>query len=215
MTVGAPRDPRCTLEDVAARAGVSRATVSRVVNGSTHVSDGVRRAVEAAIDEMGYAPNRAARSLAGNRSETVALVVSEPSVRLFADPFFAGTTIGVAGVLDGTAYQIVLVMSGDDDAHSAHPEHLLHAVLPGEDVPYRNDVRCLLLRHGAFRFNEERYLAHAPPRARGGARTKTLHPPPIGVADVSPWHGPAGRAVMCPTPVALQVSAKPGEPRSR
>ena len=53
MTVGAPRDPRCTLEDVAARAGVSRATVSRVVNGSTHVSDGVRRAVEGFFSGLG------------------------------------------------------------------------------------------------------------------------------------------------------------------
>ena len=44
---------RCTLEDVAARAGVSRATVSRVVNGSPHVSDAVRRAVESAVDDMG------------------------------------------------------------------------------------------------------------------------------------------------------------------
>ena len=51
-----------TLEDVAARAGVSRATVSRVVNGSPRVSDEARRAVEAAVAEMGYAPNRAARS---------------------------------------------------------------------------------------------------------------------------------------------------------
>ncbi len=87
-----------------------RATVSRVVNGSPQVSDAARRAVEAAIEEMGYAPNRAARSLAGSRSETVALVVSEPSVRLFADPFFAGTTLGVTGGLAATRYQLVLLM---------------------------------------------------------------------------------------------------------
>ena len=119
-----PADGRCTLEDVAARAGVSRATVSRVVNSSPRVSDRARRAVESAIDEMGYAPNRAARSLAGSRSETIALVVSEPSVRLFADPFFAGTTLGVSRVLSATRYQLVLLMVGDDDRDRVE-RHLL------------------------------------------------------------------------------------------
>jgi DNA-binding LacI/PurR family transcriptional regulator len=123
-------DVRSTLEDVAARAGVSRATASRVVNGSPQVSDEVRRRVGAAIDELGYAPNRAARSLAGRRSETVALVVSEPSVRLFADPFFAGTTLGVTRVLAGTRYQLVLLMVGGDDRPRVE-RHLLQGGADG------------------------------------------------------------------------------------
>jgi DNA-binding LacI/PurR family transcriptional regulator len=115
---------RATLEDVAARAGVSRATVSRVVNGSPHVSRDVRVRVETCIDAMGYAPNRAARSLAGRRSETIALVVSEPSVRLFADPFFAGTTLGVTGVLSSTDLQLVLMMVANDDDRTRVARHL-------------------------------------------------------------------------------------------
>ena len=120
-----------TLEDVAARAGVSRATVSRVVNGSPRVSDAARRAVEAAVAEMGYAPNRAARSLAGSRSESVALVVSEPSVRLFADPFFAGTTLGVTGELAETRYQLVLLMLASDADHARIEHHLLRGGTDG------------------------------------------------------------------------------------
>ena len=120
-----------TLEDVAARAGVSRATVSRVVNGSPRVSDAARRAVEAAVAEMGYAPNRAARSLAGRRSESVALVVSEPSVRLFADPFFAGTTLGVTGELADTRYQLVLLMLASDADQLRVEHHLLRGGTDG------------------------------------------------------------------------------------
>ena len=91
-----------TLEDVAARAGVSRATASRVINGGRRVAAPTRQAVEAAIAELGYTPNRAARSLAANRSDTVALVVSEPTGRLFSDPFFGQTILGAASVLGGT-----------------------------------------------------------------------------------------------------------------
>jgi DNA-binding LacI/PurR family transcriptional regulator len=120
-----------TLEDVAARAGVSRATVSRVVNGSPRVSDEARRAVEAAVAEMGYAPNRAARSLAGRRSESVALVVSEPSVRLFADPFFAGTTLGVTGELAATRYQLVLLMLASHGDQARVEQHLLRGGTDG------------------------------------------------------------------------------------
>ncbi|HEU5000268.1 MAG TPA: LacI family DNA-binding transcriptional regulator, partial [Lapillicoccus sp.] len=66
-----------TLETVAQRAGVSRATVSRVVNGDARVADTLRVSVEDAIRELGYVPNHAARSLATRRTGSVALVVGD------------------------------------------------------------------------------------------------------------------------------------------
>src|SRR3954467_8277494 len=86
-----------TLEEVASHAGVSRATVSRVVNGSPKVSIDVRRAVEAAVTELGYVPNRAALSLVTRRSGSIGVVITEPTGRLFSDPFFPRLVRGPRG----------------------------------------------------------------------------------------------------------------------
>jgi DNA-binding LacI/PurR family transcriptional regulator len=102
-----------TLEQVAALAGVSRATVSRVVNGSPRVSPARRALVEQAIGKLGYVPNRAARSLVTRRSDSVALIMSEAEERVFAEPFFAGIARGVASVLAPTEMQLVLLMAQD------------------------------------------------------------------------------------------------------
>lgn len=65
-----------TLEDVAALAGVSRATVSRVVNGDTNVKTPTREKVERAVAQLGYTPNPAARALASSHSNTLGLVTT-------------------------------------------------------------------------------------------------------------------------------------------
>jgi len=102
-----------TLEQVAALAGVSRATVSRVVNGSPKVSPAVRAQVERAVAKLGYVPNRAARSLVTRRADSVALVVSEPHARFFSEPFFAGMVRGVSAALAATGVQLVLLIAQD------------------------------------------------------------------------------------------------------
>ncbi|WP_328321600.1 LacI family transcriptional regulator [Kribbella sp. NBC_00382] len=106
-----------TLEQVAALAGVSRATVSRVVNGSPKVLPETVAAVERAIGELGYVPNRAARALVTRRTDSVALVVPEPDSRVFSDPFFAGILRGISMTLAPTSSQLVLLIEpaeGDD-----------------------------------------------------------------------------------------------------
>ena len=103
-----------TLDEVARVAGVSRATVSRVVNGSPKVSADVRRSVEKAIDRLGYVPNRAAWSLVTRRSESIAVVITEPAHRLFSDPFFPRLIRGVSAALSARDLQLVLLMPDDD-----------------------------------------------------------------------------------------------------
>jgi len=102
-----------TLEAVAALAGVSRATVSRVVNGSTKVTPEVTEAVTKAIADLNYVPNRAARSLASKRTQVVALVVPESTAKVFADPFFASIVQGAALQLAETEYTLNMVISSE------------------------------------------------------------------------------------------------------
>jgi DNA-binding LacI/PurR family transcriptional regulator len=103
---------RPTLEAVAARAGVSRATVSRVVNGSATVNAQIRDAVLRAVDELGYVPNSAARSLVTQRTDSIGLVVSEPAARVFSDdPFFSIVVRTVSQELENAGKQLVLMLA--------------------------------------------------------------------------------------------------------
>ncbi len=107
---------RPTVWAVAAAAGVSKTTVSRVLTGSPRVSAEARAAVEQAIEQLGYVPNRAARSLVTRRTDTIALIVSESESRLFSEPFFAGTVRGISEELAHTDYAFVLLSAEGDTA---------------------------------------------------------------------------------------------------
>ena len=109
------RRQRPTLEEVAARAGVSRATASRVVNGSPSVDANLADAVHRAVAELGYVPNRAARSLMTNRADTVALVAAESTSRVFGDPFFAAIARGASQELARGGLHMVLSMAQTDE----------------------------------------------------------------------------------------------------
>ncbi|OAN41222.1 LacI family DNA-binding transcriptional regulator [Microbacterium sp. H83] len=105
---------RATIEEVASAAGVSRSTVSRVVNGSTAVSPEALAAVHRAIEELSYVPNRAARSLASRQTHAIALIVPEDTTRFFGDPFFAAIVAGITGALRGSDYLLNLLIASDD-----------------------------------------------------------------------------------------------------
>jgi DNA-binding LacI/PurR family transcriptional regulator len=82
-----------------------------VVNGSPQVSPEARAAVQDAIKELGYVPNRAARALVTQRTDSVALVVSESQDRVFAQPYFAGLVRGISSALADTPLQLWLAMA--------------------------------------------------------------------------------------------------------
>jgi DNA-binding LacI/PurR family transcriptional regulator len=106
---------RPTLDQVAERAGVGRGTVSRVINGSPQVSEHTRRAVEAAVAELGYVPNLAARALVTRRTDAVALVISESEERVFSEPFFAGVVRGISAGVSAAGRQLVLALAAGEE----------------------------------------------------------------------------------------------------
>ncbi|MBW8732516.1 MAG: LacI family DNA-binding transcriptional regulator [Terrabacter sp.] len=105
-----------TLEMVAAAAGVSRSTVSRVVNDSPKVTPEAVAAVKAAIEKLGYVPNRAAQILASRRTYSIALVIPENTAKFFSDPYFATVIQGVAMHLANTDYTLSLLIAPENDS---------------------------------------------------------------------------------------------------
>lgn len=97
-----------TLEEVAKLAGVSRSTVSRVVNDHPNVRPEVRERVWEVIKEVDYHPNRAARSLASRRSKIISLVIPRAIHALFSDPYFPLLMEGIARACNEHDYTMVL-----------------------------------------------------------------------------------------------------------
>jgi DNA-binding LacI/PurR family transcriptional regulator len=123
---------RPTLEKVALRAGVSRATVSRVVNGSTTVAQDIRDTVMRAVQELGYVPNHAARSLVTQRTNSIALVLPEPSTRVFSDDqFFPGIVRGVSQELEVADKQLVLMMASSAASHDRIEQYAMAGHVDG------------------------------------------------------------------------------------
>lgn len=100
-----------SIYDVAQRAGVSASTVSRVLNGSSAVNPETRRKVMAAIAELGYKPNPAARTLRTNRTGLVALIVPE-----ITNPYFSIIAQGVQDAARKAGFGMILCNSGGNEA---------------------------------------------------------------------------------------------------
>jgi LacI family transcriptional regulator len=120
------------LEDIARLAGVSRSTVSRVVNDDPRVSDEVRARVKAVIAEHNYHPNAAARSLASRRTRVIGLLIPAFASKIFSDPWFP---IMIQGCMDGCQEQdlsLMLLMESETDPDAA--SRLIERMLRGRHL---------------------------------------------------------------------------------
>jgi DNA-binding LacI/PurR family transcriptional regulator len=101
-----------TIKDVAAAAGVSPSTVSRVLTGSSRISPETHEKVRAAMKALNYHPNAIASSLARKSTNTIGLIISRPAEQAFANPFFPEVMRGIGSALYNQGYNLVLTMTG-------------------------------------------------------------------------------------------------------
>src|SRR4051794_4087996 len=200
MNKSVPRTP--TLEDVARVAGVSRATVSRVINGIRNVDSDIQEAVREAIRTTGYIPNQAARSLVTRRAGTIVLAMSgagmegdEFAKAAFADPFFGRVAGGVVAYVRTQGVHPVLMLaettaarlevldflrSGNADGAllvSTHPEDPLPAMLNEHNLPavlFARPTRPLPVSYVDLAHQDGGVLAADHLVARGCQRVVTI-----------------------------------------
>lgn len=99
-----------TLEDVAKQAGVSRSTVSRVLNDQPNVRKDVRERVRNVIESTGFRPHAAARALASQHSSTIGLVLPLSVSFFFTDPYYSHLTKGIAQACNQHDYTLALFL---------------------------------------------------------------------------------------------------------
>ncbi|MEP7193549.1 MAG: LacI family DNA-binding transcriptional regulator [Actinomycetota bacterium] len=188
-----------TLDQVAERAGVSRSTASRAINGGLRVSPEAQASVDAAVADLKYIPNRAARSLVTRRTSSVALVVPEPDERVLSDPFFASTIHGLNAALRDTDLQLVLVMARPEDIATRTLRYLRGGHVDGAVVVshHRNDVLADALHRSGLPtvfvgrpFGGGHHVHYVDVDNTGGGRMATKHLLSIGRRRIGTIAGP-------------------------
>lgn len=116
-----------TMQEVAKKAGVSKATVSRVLSGKGYTSEETKELVYKAIEETGYRPNLLARNLATSKSQCIGLVVTNT---LYTGSYFSELLSQAAKRLEANGRQLILV----DGKHSAEEEKAA--------IDFLLDLRC-------------------------------------------------------------------------
>ena len=115
------------VKDVAAHAGVSLGTVSNVLNRPDRVSPATRRRVEAAMADLGFVRNEAARHLRSGRSRTLAYVMLDA-----ANPFFTDVAAGIEETAEEWHFSLYMCNSGNRaDREAAHLDHLVEQRVQG------------------------------------------------------------------------------------
>ncbi|HRE29346.1 MAG TPA: LacI family DNA-binding transcriptional regulator [Anaerolineales bacterium] len=117
---------RPNLVAVAKAAGVSRSTVSRVINDDPNVNAATRERVWSAIHTLDYQPNRVARGLASGRTQVLGLVIPQGVATLFSDPYFAILIQGISTACSRLDYSVMLWLAEPD-----HERRTIHQVLHG------------------------------------------------------------------------------------
>ncbi|MFG3345877.1 LacI family DNA-binding transcriptional regulator [Streptomyces sp. NPDC048018] len=191
---------RPTLEAVAARAGVSRATASRVVNGGAGVRAPLVEKVRLAVEELGYVPNQAARTLVTRRNGAVAVIIAEPEFRIFSDPFFEQQVRGISRELAAHDSQLVLLWVEGPEDHERIARYLggghvdgalafsLHN--DGELAALIRRARIPTVFGGRSAAGQDVAVPYVDCDNRGGARAAVRHLVSLGRRRIAHLAGP-------------------------
>lgn len=98
-----------TIKDISKEAGVSTATVSHVINGTRFVSEPLKKKVNDVIEELGYQPNRIARSLVMQKTQTIGVIISD-----ILNPFYTAVVRGLEDATSDLGYNVVLCNTDED-----------------------------------------------------------------------------------------------------
>lgn len=115
-----------TIKDVAARAGVSPSTVSRVISNHPRISEKTKREVRHAMEELGYHPNVLARSLAKKSSEAIGVLIPNTTEEFFMNPFFPEVLRGITEVAQREGYDLLLSTSGSGQEDVRSLTRMIH-----------------------------------------------------------------------------------------
>jgi DNA-binding LacI/PurR family transcriptional regulator len=187
-----------TIDDVAAAAGVSRGTVSRVLNGGHWVSPASEAAVLKAMRNTGYVVNHSARSLVTRQSNAVAFVLSEPHDLLFEDPNFSVLLRFATTALARENMTLLLTVNGDGAARDrilsyvrgGYVDGVLLVSTHGDDPLFGQltQARIPLVVCGRPLGHDD--LAYVVPDSRGGARMMTEYLVDRGYQKIAMISGP-------------------------
>ena len=164
---------RTTIKDIAERAGVSKGAVSYALNGRPGVSEETRDRILAIAEELGWYPNRAARSLSASRADACGLILARPASTIALEPFFMEFIAGVEACLSPRAIglTIQLVGSVEEEIESYRRwfgEHRVDGVFVFDIV--QNDTRAEALKRDRVARRRDRRAARRPSSARCLAR---------------------------------------------
>ena len=150
------------LEDVAAAAGVSATTVSRVLNNRGYISRKTREKVENAVNEVGYIPNEVARSLSASRTNMVGLIFPNTTV-----PFYGEMVMRLENLLSQKGYKVLLCNTDDEpEKEKEHLKMLRSSQVDGLIVGSRNSPGEIYNKTSLAAVSIDRFVSDQTPNIR-------------------------------------------------